>query len=1309
MSGWLRNIQGQLSDLANEVLNEASEVLTEAREEVPDPDGEIIVAKKKCAEAEKQLAIEMAKVESLSSEKEHLEQQLYDAHVEMDAIGSKLNGMVKQRDEEIKKLKNQMEHIEESGWHETTPTSFPSATETSQITELRQQIAHWKAKAENGENSGIPDKNQEEMVRISEMERKIEALRQQKEHEIQSIVESHAESMVEMREMYEEKISNMQIHPYNASSSTSNADVLDAVLLEKEDLKSTRSTNGSDGEGAVVVDLGSHDELVDERIRHMEHELERAKIDKMDVQRSLESKLEGLQEQNKELADAYTELNTEFEQFKQQNNVVVNANSDLNRRIDSLKANLIEYEERYELCKKENAETVAQLERLSNDFARLRTGVANVSQRRDDCDLMVNEEVEKLRNALDESRSERERLRDDVQRFQVAVGEIDVELEKLRAANRQLLEENNALTENLTRYDETMKSIISSSEEDIGKFREQFHEIQENHKKQREAMNAENDALREETEAIKRQRDILMEESTLLKDVNEKLKTKTSAEEEKNRLLQEKSDLLEQCLSKERAERAAYNEKSEEAKRETEAKILNSDCDGNLENENSVLKLQLKEALDANAEKTDECEKLIIENRSLEREVDLRQNCVDEMIAQTNTLQMQQESMSTQNKTLQTQILAHERSIVQLEERLAEEQERSDELAKKTKRLEEVIVGGDSSGKDGDDENDDEQSRGSEAKSEELVKFKRYVAELQTKLSETENELKLIKEQKAAENTEAAEIRENLERNLFEAEKVDKELLDGIEARVKDMEGELKQRVDQVDQLKAEKAQLQKSIAEMSEKLEKADEKERLQEHLQKPAESTPEDTTTIEELRGAVSSLQKENEQLKETLQNPPTTSPEDTTRIEELRAAVSSLQKENEQLKETLQTLQTTSPEDTTTIEELRGAVLALQQENEHLKGVAKTQYEENVKYYEQFQAMAQHNQEIQDQLNRNNEQNEKRAKELARLREHLMIVEENSTREAVEAEHRETELRERVKVLEAKGHQVEEGASESNQQYQVQIASLTAQLESSQKTTNDWKRRFDSEQKSREQTQEALASLQNVVRELSIDHERDSATASHRNLELQTTISNLTEEIAQIREEMDRQSIGRQAAEEESERRQLQLESKQKIIEDLENQIEELRSPKKPTDSYRIDDSTLRQLFLSYFSSESSKKADIALLLANILEYPPDEMDKFKSAVRQSVGQQQQSSFWGLSARNSPSPSPGGSIADQFIRFLEIESESSRTAPHLPLRTQNEPAPRMSMDAPTTATQRSKNPQNQATSSSSSSAAALDSLLR
>lgn len=136
----------------------------------------------------------------------------------------------------------------------------------------------------------------------------------------------------------------------------------------------------------------------------------------------------------------------------QQHTATQNANNDLNRRIDSLKANLIEYEERYEICKKESAETASQLIKLTNDFARLKTGVDSVSQRREDCDTMVNEEVDKLRASLEETRQDREHLRSDVQKFQVAVGEIDVELDKLREANRLLLGENVALQENLAKY-----------------------------------------------------------------------------------------------------------------------------------------------------------------------------------------------------------------------------------------------------------------------------------------------------------------------------------------------------------------------------------------------------------------------------------------------------------------------------------------------------------------------------------------------------------------------------------------------------------------------------------------------------------------------------------------------------------------------------------------------------------------------------------------------------------------------------------------------------------------------------------------
>lgn len=43
--------------------------------------------------------------------------------------------------------------------------------------------------------------------------------------------------------------------------------------------------------------------------------------------------------------------------------------------LDSLKANLVEYEERYELCKQEHAETVRQLEKLTTDFEQLRTNL----------------------------------------------------------------------------------------------------------------------------------------------------------------------------------------------------------------------------------------------------------------------------------------------------------------------------------------------------------------------------------------------------------------------------------------------------------------------------------------------------------------------------------------------------------------------------------------------------------------------------------------------------------------------------------------------------------------------------------------------------------------------------------------------------------------------------------------------------------------------------------------------------------------------------------------------------------------------
>ncbi|VDM68635.1 unnamed protein product [Strongylus vulgaris] len=145
--------------------------------------------------------------------------------------------------------------------------------------------------------------------------------------------------------------------------------------------------------------------------------------------------------QHKELAQAYNDLNEEFEKYKEVTsaNTQDNNNQDLTRRIDLLKANLIEYEERYEMCKRENLETVAQLERLSGEFERLKTGFADV---RDQKDSDMSIEVDRLRIALDQAKQDRDRLRADVDKFRSTIEGIDVELDALRVSNLRLSQEN---------------------------------------------------------------------------------------------------------------------------------------------------------------------------------------------------------------------------------------------------------------------------------------------------------------------------------------------------------------------------------------------------------------------------------------------------------------------------------------------------------------------------------------------------------------------------------------------------------------------------------------------------------------------------------------------------------------------------------------------------------------------------------------------------------------------------------------------------------------------------------------------------
>ncbi|KHJ96749.1 hypothetical protein OESDEN_03286 [Oesophagostomum dentatum] len=236
------------------------------------------------------------------------------------------------------------------------------------------------------------------------------------------------------------------------------------------------------------------------------------------------------------------------------------------------------------------------------------------------------------------------------------------------------------------------------------------------------------------------------------------------------------------------------------------------------------------------------------------------------------------------------------------------------------------------------------------------------------------------------------------------------------------------------------------------------------------------------------------------------------------------------------------------------------------------------------------------------------EKLSRELQRLKEHLLLIEETSTTEAVEAEKRETELRERIRLLENSVTVADSDAAKTTQTMKAELSALQERVVVAEESAEDWKSRFETEKRLRSETNDALTSLQVVVRELSADHERETADASHRNMQLQDKIHELTSVVETMHAEMERLSLDKQTVEDLLESAKSTINSRQKVVEDLEVQLEELRaSSRLSTESYRIDDATLRQLFLNYFTAPVDKRPDIALLLASILEYPPEDMEK------------------------------------------------------------------------------------------------------
>lgn len=1332
---WFKNLQDQITDLANEVL-------TEATEETEDPETELNVAKKKCAEAEKNLAIETSKSEGFERKIKELEQQLVEAHVEMDTIASKNLQIVADRENEIKKLKALVERLNDSQWNASDDTL------QQQLSDAQKEAQHWKRLVESGEN-----------IALAEHERILDEIKIKREQELAAIMEQNNEALNELRDMYEEKLQALQLCA--TSSSTSNADMLDAVMLEKEELleekkkleEMIRSGSGSEtgSEKAVLVDVGARDDLIDERLKIAEEDAERLRKEKL----AAEKVSQDLREQNQELLSAYNELNQEFEDFKKQETPGGVSNSELHRRLDGMRANLIEYEERYETCIREHTKTVSDLERLQEKFDLLKTKSDECHSQQSDATNNINNEVERMREALEQSRTDRETLCADVQKFTKAIQDIGEEVDSLRRLNETLREENDRLHSSLETYRKTTDDLITDKEVDIESVREEIQKIREHKMEEIDALQKQNEALVEENESLKAQYECATKESDLLKKVREKLMQQSENDKKRVELFEEKIGLLE-SLQKQHEEnlneaqalvedlqakvlsmtnelqvKGAVYERLEKAKKSAnlelepapvaleEGEVPSEELVLSLKKEVANLKNQLKELLAGFNEVFTEVETLRNENRGLEKEVSIRQSCVDEMIEQTNTLQVQRQAAAHSINDLRAEILLKTQEYLKLEQSLFHEKEHTEELLKVIKNMEAIIIGETENGEESEEKDVEQLKRN-------VKTMKSYIEKLKANSDEQDATIEELNKRLAQSMQTAETTKANLESRLRDAEHIDRGLLESLEERVRSMENDLSKTrterqilMEENEFLKGkyqeEIEQLKNSVQEKSQACEQLKERlnndpmvEQLKKELEKVQEATKQ---LIEHLGDNLKQLQAQFEAEKEVNKRKERELSElelhyaqAEAEIEERTVELEFAARENERLKKELeqQHQQQATPDE---LEQLRAMLAEATRNNEELQAAVVQKHAESVEYYNQLSATLAKCAEFEQQIQQNHgtsEALEKKTKELQRLKEHLVIVEDSSTKEAVEAELRETELRKRVAELESGKQAVEVGSKSSHEALVNELTVLKEHLAASQEKCTQLQTSLNSEIKMREQTQEALTSLQGVVRELSKDHESEASESVHKNLELQTQIQKLNEIIADVRAELERQSLGRQSAEDDVEKLKKQMESKEKFIEDLEVQLEDARthnSSAAKSSSYRIDDDTLRQLFSNLFLSEASKKADIATLLASILEYPPEQMGQITKGVSKTFGQT--TGFFGSPGQRGGGAAQGSSLTEQFIRFLEVESESSRTAPHLPIRSD---APRQQQfDLHSTRSSPTPKP------SESTSSTTLDSILR
>uniref|UniRef100_A0A915CZI4 GRIP domain-containing protein n=1 Tax=Ditylenchus dipsaci TaxID=166011 RepID=A0A915CZI4_9BILA len=1244
MNNWLSNIKGQISELASEVLQEATE-------EVEDPETELQVERKKCAEAERQLVVEKSSTEALHKKINELEEQLYSANLENDATREKFEHMIYDRDAHIKKL--QIE-IEQSRFHQHDDQFKPVSFQTIDLTgeEDRPSRAEPNAKPSTSTSAAnIEAVNRKHFKEIA-------LLKEKHEQEIQALMSVNAENVRHLREEYEARINELQqnqpcanqprlwiISELGADMPTSNIEVAEQKTELVTDSSYSELSTECERLQMLVEEMKQQTELLKQEIHsrdskieqlYSQLEQERKKVTEgSQLQTSQSDKndkeIERLKSVNNELMSAYNELNKEFEDHKSKNTTIAVTNADLVARIDALKATLIEYEESYEMCKSEQNETAGQLTKLTADFDRLRNNFHTSKAVAESNEEKLNGEVEILRNSLQQAKVDREQLHNDISRFRDSVKSIDSELNLLRDNNRRLEDENKELSESVARY-ESLRDMLNKSNEGLGDFREHFTAMQNEHA-------AQINRLTEEKEQLQRQL-----QSMEVKPV---------------------ADLLDKEAQTEGVEtvfmgtttihgQASHSQQTEEEHASTAHKDTHllkrhpsSDADSASAGSNSGWERMGAEWVgnETIASTAVSSSSSSGSNGKGRREEDGSHKVEEEEIHHTTTSQQ-----SSPKGGSAVDSLTHSEGDV--------------EEADAHHKLDEANL---------------------------------LISSLRQRLVRVEAEMQESRDQLQSRTEELAH-----QQQLYH------QLLEVSEARateLKDTNQEMQELKSKLDSNSAYIHEQQQRVQQLTE--EKMMEKQQLEELTIQLNEST----TACQMMQSANTELEQEKQRLESSFEALRSEYQEKASRLEVLTSDSSLANMQLEEAKQHIANLEQELSAFTHKFEQQTSSVQELTEkdaeqlahlttENQELKKILGEKHAESQAYYDKLQELSANHQvadqklktaenELMDnrqQLVISQESQERMHKELSRLREHLLTMEEMSTKEAVAAEERETDLRREIRLLQENTSSISSTVAQSNTQSQEEIASLRAQVSASQAQVVELRTQLLDRERSLVEATKALSNLQNVLKELAEEH-RQEVAQFEKELEMaRREQENTCKQLSELQQKQSQWVEDRRFLEDTVTLLKDDLIRKSGLVEELENQMEELRhsTHAKPSSTssttYKIDDATLKQLFLSYLLAERNKQPEIAVVMASILGYSQEE----QSSIQEAVSTQYQGSGWfSLGGRRSGGrqASHGPSLTEQFVRFLEKESAAIHQQTALPVQsaTSTSSGSGISMDAP------------------------------